>query len=167
MSMSISFSEQEKLIRQSAQNNPAMPVEQIMLARLLLHNSSHYVERRNQLLKKYQLNDTLFMALAVLYCQPNHSLQPSKLSEIFGYSKTNATRIADELVKREWLERTEVAGDRRAFSLKLTAQGVQFLEQLLPNQWKQVDDIFSVLDKQEQQQLKQLLLKLLSNLENL
>lgn len=52
MSMPISFSEQEKLIRQSAQNNPTMPVEQILLARLLLHNSSHYVERRNQLLKK-------------------------------------------------------------------------------------------------------------------
>ncbi|WP_265756065.1 transcriptional repressor MprA [Avibacterium sp. 20-15] len=165
--MPLSFSDQEMLIRQSAKNNPAMPVEQILLARLLLHNSSRYVEKRNQLLKKYQLNDTLFMALVVLYCQPSYALQPSQLSEIFGYSKTNATRIADELVKRAWLARTEVQGDRRGFLLTLTPQGIQFLEQLLPNQWKQVEQLFSVLDEQEQQQLKKLLLKLLTSLENL
>ncbi|UXN35321.1 transcriptional repressor MprA [Avibacterium paragallinarum] len=165
--MPLSFSEQERLIRHSAQNNPAMPVEQILLARLLLHNSSRYLEKRNQLLKAYQLNDTLFMTLVVLYCQPNHALQPSKLSEIFSYSKTNATRIADELVKRQWLERSEIAGDRRSFLLKLTPQGVQFLETLLPNQWKQVEQLFSVLDEQEQITLKQLLLKLVTRLEHL
>lgn len=165
--MPISFSEQETLIRYSAKNNPKMPVEQIILARLLLHNSSGYLEKRNQLLKHYQLNDTQFMALVLLYCQPEQALQPSKLSEILGYSKTNATRISDELVKREWITRCEIVGDRRSFLLKLTSQGIQFLENLLPNQWKQVNDLFSVLDTEEQNTLKGLLLKLAMRLESL
>lgn len=58
-------------------------------------------------------------------------------------------------------------GRSTKFLLKLTPQGVQFLETLLPNQWKQVEQLFSVLDEQEQITLKQLLLKLVTRLEHL
>ncbi len=37
------------------------------------------------------------MALITLESQENHSIQPSELSCALGSSRTNATRIADEL----------------------------------------------------------------------
>lgn len=52
------------------------------------------------MLKAQGINETLFMALITLESQENHSIQPSELSCALGSSRTNATRIADELEKR-------------------------------------------------------------------
>ncbi len=49
------------------------------------------------MLKAQGINETLFMALITLESQENHSIQPSELSCALGSSRTNATRIADEL----------------------------------------------------------------------
>ncbi len=55
------------------------------------------LENRNKMLKAQGINETLFMALITLESQENHSIQPSELSCALGSSRTNATRIADEL----------------------------------------------------------------------
>ncbi|SUH35512.1 transcriptional regulator [Salmonella enterica subsp. enterica] len=60
------------------------------------------------------------MALITLESQENHSIQPSELSCALGSSRTNATRIADELEKRGWIERRESDNDRRCLHLQLT-----------------------------------------------
>ena len=63
------------------------------------------------------------MALITLDAQESHSIQPSELSSALGSSRTNATRIADELEKRGWIERRESDNDRRCLHLHLTPQG--------------------------------------------
>ena len=63
------------------------------------------------------------MALITLESQENHSIQPSELSCALGSSRTNATRIADELEKRGWIERRESDNDRRCLHLQLTDKG--------------------------------------------
>lgn len=63
------------------------------------------------------------MALITLESQENHSIQPSELSCALGSSRTNATRIADELEKRGWIERRESDNDRRCLHLQLTEKG--------------------------------------------
>ncbi|WP_373101051.1 MULTISPECIES: MarR family transcriptional regulator [Pasteurellaceae] len=165
--MPISFSEQQQCIRDFGRDNPSMPVDNIILVRLLLHVNGLYLEHRNRLLKQHGLNDTSFMALIVLYYQSERALQPSQLSEMLGLSRTNITRIADVLVANGWVERVAVEGDRRAFLLRLTAQGIHFFQELLPNQWHRLDQIFSVLKPEEHVELTHLLLKLSTRLEHL
>jgi DNA-binding MarR family transcriptional regulator len=66
------------------------------------------------------------MALITLESQENHSIQPSELSCALGSSRTNATRIADELEKRGWIERRESDNDRRCLHLQLTEKVISF-----------------------------------------
>ncbi|MGR6982185.1 transcriptional repressor MprA [Testudinibacter sp. P27/CKL/0425] len=157
------FAEIEASIKQSAKSEPDWPVDKVLLLRLLLHSASSYLEHRNRLLKEFDLNDTLFMALVVLYTQPNNTIQPSKLSSILGSSRTNATRISDDLVGRNWIERVVSGSDRRCFELRLTNIGKQFIQTNLPQQWKYIHGVFQGISDEEMQQLSSILHKIVTN----
>ncbi|SUG71713.1 transcriptional regulator [Salmonella enterica subsp. enterica] len=102
------------------------------MTRLCMHMQGKLLENRNKMLKAQGINETLFMALITLESQENHSIQPSELSCALGSSRTNATRIADELEKRGWIERRESDNDRRCLHLQLTEKGQAFLQEVLP-----------------------------------
>ncbi|MBE2893805.1 transcriptional repressor MprA [Spirabiliibacterium falconis] len=159
----INFSDIENSIKQCAQSEPDMPIEKVLTIRLMMHCVNGYLEHRNKLLKQWGLNDTLFMALAVLFTQPDYTIQPSKLSEILGSSRTNATRISDDLVERGWIERVMSPSDRRCFLLKLTPEGHEFINARLPKQWENINAAFAGLSKQEIEQLYTILHKLANN----
>lgn len=89
------------------------------------------------------------MALITLESQENHSIQPSELSCALGSSRTNATRIADELEKRGWIERRESDNDRRCLHLQLTEKGHEFLREVLPPQHNCLHQLWSALSTTE------------------
>lgn len=159
------FLEIEASIKQWAEAKQDIPLQKIISIRMLLHSSSAYLEHRNSLLKQWNLNDTLFMALIVLYTQPDHTIQPSKLSDILGSSRTNATRISDDLVERKWIERIVSPGDRRCFLLRLTEAGKVFIQQQLPQQWENIHAVFNGISEEEIQQLSIILHKIIKNVE--
>jgi MarR family transcriptional regulator, negative regulator of the multidrug operon emrRAB len=143
------------------------PYQEILLTRLCMHMQSKLLENRNKMLKAQGINETLFMALITLDAQESHSIQPSELSSALGSSRTNATRIADELEKRGWIERRESDNDRRCLHLHMTPQGEEFLNQLLPPQHKCLHFLWSTLNDDEQQQLEKLTRKLLTRLDQM
>ena len=104
------------------------------------------------------------MALITLESQENHSIQPSELSCALGSSRTNATRIADELEKRGWIERRESDNDRRCLHLQLTDKGHQFLREVLPPQHNCLHQLWSALSTTERDQLEHITRKLLTRL---
>ncbi|WKT00829.1 transcriptional repressor MprA [Gallibacterium salpingitidis] len=159
------LSDTDNVLKMYSEDFPNMPLEQIILVRLLFNVNSNYLEHRNHLLKEVGLNHTLFEALIVTYLQPNHEIQPSRLSEILGSSRTNATRISDELVGKGWIDRISVPEDRRCFSLRINQKGHEFLKEIFPHQWELMGSIFSVLTDKEIQTLRRLLLKLSKRLE--
>ncbi|QLB23194.1 hypothetical protein A6B44_08235 [Pasteurella skyensis] len=148
------------------ESNKYAPVDEIVLSRLMLHTNQLFLDNRNRLLKEFGLNHTQFLALVIIYYQPNQEIQPSKLSAILGSSRTNITRISDELEKKDWLFRQLIKEDRRAFSLKLTELGNQFMADFLPNQWKLISETFSILNEQERSDLMKILQKLAMHIEN-
>ncbi|EEQ06655.1 Transcriptional repressor mprA [Yersinia bercovieri ATCC 43970] len=150
-----------------AKRQKDFPYQEILLTRLCMHMHSKLLENRNKMLKAQGINETLFMALITLDAQESRSIQPSELSAALGSSRTNATRIADELEKKGWIERRESQNDRRCLHLHLTEAGVEFLNQLLPPQHKCLHFLWSTLDADEQQQLETLTRKLLSRLDQM
>lgn len=114
-----------------------------------MHMQGKLLENRNKMLKAQGINETLFMALITLESQENHSIQPSELSCALGSSRTNATRIADELEKRGWIERRESDNDRRCLHLQLTDKGHQFLREVLPPQHNCLHQLWSSLSTAE------------------
>ncbi|SBH74461.1 transcription repressor [Klebsiella pneumoniae] len=98
--MDSSFTPIEQMLKFRASRHEDFPFQEILLTRLCMHMQGKLLENRNKMLKAQGINETLFMALITLESQENHSIQPSELSCALGSSRTNATRIADELEKR-------------------------------------------------------------------
>lgn len=124
--MDSSFTPIEQMLKFRASRHEDFPYQEILLTRLCMHMQSKLLENRNKMLKAQGINETLFMALITLESQENHSIQPSELSCALGSSRTNATRIADELEKRGWIERRESDNDRRCLHLQLTEKVTSF-----------------------------------------
>ncbi|EAX8405802.1 transcriptional repressor MprA, partial [Salmonella enterica] len=137
------------------------------LTRLCMHMQGKLLENRNKMLKAQGINETLFMALITLESQENHSIQPSELSCALGSSRTNATRIADELEKRGWIERRESDNDRRCLHLQLTEKGQAFLQEVLPPQHHCLHQLWSSLSTAEKDQLEHITRKLLTRLDQM
>lgn len=165
--MESSFSPIEQMLNFRANRQKDFPLQEIMLTRLCMHMQSKLLENRNKMLKAQGINETLFMALITLDAQENHSIQPSELSSALGSSRTNATRIADELEKRGWIERRESDNDRRCLHLHLTEKGHDFLRQLLPPQHQSLQLLWSSLSAAEKSQLEGITRKLLNRLDQM
>lgn len=165
--MDSSFAPIEQMLTSRARRCKEFPYQEILLTRLCMHMHGKLLENRNKMLKAQGINETLFMALITLESQENHSIQPSELSSALGSSRTNATRIADELEKRGWIERHESDNDRRCLHLQLTEKGLEFLNQLLPPQHSCLHQIWSSLSDDEQNQLENITRKLLTRLDQM
>lgn len=147
--MDSSFTPIEQMLKFRASRHEDFPFQEILLTRLCMHMQGKLLENRNKMLKAQGINETLFMALITLESQENHSIQPSELSCALGSSRTNATRIADELEKRGWIERRESDNDRRCLHLQLTDKGHQFLREVLPPQHNCLHQLWSSLSTSE------------------
>ncbi|MEC5344729.1 transcriptional repressor MprA [Brenneria populi] len=165
--MDSSFTPIEKMLSLRASRKPDFPYQEVLLLRLCMHMQGKILEHRNKILKEQGINETLFMALITLEAQESYSIQPSELSAALGSSRTNATRIADELEKRGWIERRESNSDRRCLHLHMTEAGKTFLGQLLPPQHKSLHFLWSTLSGDEQKQLEVLMRKLLTRLDEM
>ena len=165
--MESSFAPIEQMLNFHAQRHKDFPYQEILLTRLCMHMHSKLLENRNKVLKAKGINDTLFMALITLYTRESYSIQPSELSSALGSSRTNATRIADELEKKGWIERRESTNDRRCLHLHLTPAGEAFLNEILPPQHQCLHFLWSMLNTGEQKQLEELMRKLLIRLDQM
>ncbi|MBD2812080.1 transcriptional repressor MprA [Xenorhabdus sp. Vera] len=165
--MESSFTPTEELLNCRVAQQKSFPYQEILLTRLSMHVQSKILENRNNMLKSQGINETLFMALMILDTKESRSIQPSELSAALGSSRTNATRIADELEKQGWIERKESHNDRRCLHLHLTEKGSSFLNGLLPPQHDCLIKLWSALDQEEKKQLEKLMRKILNQLDSI
>ncbi|MDX6685212.1 MAG: MarR family transcriptional regulator, and catechol-resistance regulon repressor [Baekduia sp.] len=75
-------------------------------------------------------------------------------------SKANATEVVTTLETRGMVQRFRLAHDRRAASVRLTTQGRELIDRLVPEHTRRVQDAFAVLDEAEKRTLADICLKL-------
>ncbi|MCS5960918.1 transcriptional repressor MprA [Klebsiella pneumoniae subsp. pneumoniae] len=151
-----------------ASRHEDFPFQEILLTRLCMHICKVSCWKiANKMLKAQGINETLFMALITLESQENHSIQPSELSCALGSSRTNATRIADELEKRGWIERRESDNDRRCLHLQLTERAISFAWKSCRRSITACHQLWSSLSTSEKDQLEHITRKLLSRLDQM
>lgn len=98
--MSESFHCFEHAVDAIAAKHPGTPRQEVILTRLYYHVLPRLSAPLLAALKPYGLNEASWMSLLALYAQPDFTLNPCKLSETLDFSRTNVTRVADELEKR-------------------------------------------------------------------
>ena len=143
---------------------PGLPRQEVMLIRL-----AHLVYKRleeviNRHLAPYDLNSSQWIALILIYSSPEGEILPSEISHIADSSRTNVTRLVDELVAKGWVSRTHSQEDRRKITLALTATGAALVEKVLPLLWEVYRKLWAPFSAEEMAQLEQLQRKLLQSL---
>lgn len=79
--------------------------------------------------------------------------------------KSTISRAVTSLMKRQIVERVENADDRREFRLRLTRQGAQLYEELIPRLLRKEQEILSCLSAQERRDFAKLLGKIEDSLD--
>src|SRR3954467_6703074 len=80
-------------------------------------------------------------------------------------SKANATEVVTTLETRGMVQRFRLPHDRRAASVRLTVQGRELVDRLVPEHTQRVTDAFAMLDETEKRTLADLCRKLTAEAE--
>lgn len=129
-----SFTLMEARIRAVATRLPGgPPVRSQILSRLLVHVHQRFETALQQALAPHGLGIHAWSALMLMYSDPHDELNPCVLSALTNLSRTNVTRLMDDLVARGWVRRRPAEADRRRVLLSLTARGIPFVESVLPD----------------------------------
>src|SRR5690625_2752001 len=139
---------------------PGSARREVLLARLYYHVFKLLDEQFSESLSEYGLTRTTFVALLLLYADPDNSVSPSTLSQVLVSSRTNITRVAVEMEANGWLQRRPDPEDRRRLQLSRTPPGKALLEELMPRQREYLRSLWSGPTEEEQTCLERLLLKL-------
>ena len=86
--------------------------------------------------ERWDLSPSQFNVLNLLHANPD-GLSQTDLSRQLIMHRSNLTGLVDRLEKRGLVARREVAADRRAYSVVLTATGARLLRDILPRYYEE------------------------------
>ncbi|WP_026354926.1 MarR family winged helix-turn-helix transcriptional regulator [Massilia niastensis] len=158
------FGPTDERLRRVQARMPGFAVEPMRVARMifLLHKTLR--DEMNSVLRKYDLADSSYIVLAILYGSIDETSTASALSEACHEKPANLTRVCDELAGRGLIERNPKLGDRRAVMISLTDSGRALIEQALPDVSERVVAACTSVSAAELRQLADLHLRLLEGL---
>ena len=137
------------------------PVQDIVLVRLIKALSGQLGYHLGRKVRPHGISEVGFRTLTMLYAQLDTGINPSDLSEASGETRTNMTRICDDLVRKGLVRRRASTDDRRRIVLELTRKGVTLIEKLLPQVWTGVSALTATMSTSDKNTLQRLLKKLL------
>ena len=111
---------------------PDLPVDGILLCRLILHVGRELATNFEQQIRPLGLAEAEFRVLTTLFSQPEGVAHPSDLCVRASQSPANMSRISDALLDRGLITRVPSVADRRRMVLRITEQGEKFVRELLP-----------------------------------
>lgn len=161
------FSYFEQGIDRVAQRRPDLPRNHVVLNRLFFFVFRELDDVYSRHLAQFGLSNASLLALAILYGSEDNRINPCELSDALIASRTNVTRLTDELVNSGWVERQPSTEDRRKVELSLTASGREMAEKVLPTVWRLASSQWADFSEQEQVDFDRLLRKMLNGLNRL
>ena len=88
-------------------------------------------EAHNNFFDKYDISNTKFNALVIIYNGPNEGMILSEIGEQMLVTKGNITGLIDRLEKQEFVTRVRDDVDRRKILVTMTEQGKIFIEKVI------------------------------------
>jgi MarR family transcriptional repressor of emrRAB len=146
---------------------PELPIQEVVLTRLLLMVGGNLLGELERNLKPHGLNDSDFRTLMMLYSRPTGSATPSELCGYAQQGATNMTRIANVLVKAGLITRAPSAEDRRRIVLSITAAGRRLVRKILPPLFPSVHGAFASISAADKRTLERLLRQIAVNIDSL
>jgi MarR family transcriptional regulator, negative regulator of the multidrug operon emrRAB len=159
------FGPTERRLRRVQARIPGFPFEKMLLVRMAYHLQKNLRDRSNAALRKYELGDTHYMVLAILYGSVDETSTATELSEACNEKPANLTRVCDELAAKSLIRRNPKPGDRRAVMISLSEQGRALIERILPEVSADATAVYADFTPDELAQLASLTARVLSKLD--
>ncbi|MDI1298267.1 MarR family transcriptional regulator [Methylotenera sp.] len=119
----------------------------------LLRASSDISTALDKLLAKHELLQGRWWVLVLLMRQDDLTSTPTDLAEKAGVTKATMTGFIDGLVREGLVTRITDDVDRRKLLIKLTHTGQQKLDMVLPDYYKKVSALMSLLNANQRENL--------------
>lgn len=119
----------------------------------LLRASSDISTALDKLLAKHELLQGRWWVLVLLMRQDDLTSTPTDLAEKAGVTKATMTGFIDGLVREGLITRINDDVDRRKLLIKLTEAGQQKLDKVLPDYYKKVSALMSLLNADQRENL--------------
>lgn len=117
-------------------------------------------EKYHEFFSQWGISETKFNALLLLYQVGEEGMAFWELGEKMLVTRANITGLMDRLEKGGMIKREVNPEDRRSLIAKLTEEAKNLVEEILPEFKKLNEQVISVLDEEEKNQLINLLQKL-------
>lgn len=139
---------------------PDVPASGILMCRLFMHVGREMATLFEHQIRPFGLAEAEFRVLTTLFSQPEGAAHPSDLCIRTSQSPANMSRISDALVSRGLITRVLSVHDRRRMVLSITAQGEEFVRQLLPKLFAPLREMLKDFPEAELRQLNEQLKRL-------
>ncbi len=138
---------------------PNMNPSALKICAELMRTGSDLLAAFETVLGKYGLSQGRFLVLIVMNRTPDKEINPSSLAERLGVKKATMTGLLDGLEKDNLIERLPDPRDRRKIGIRLTANGRQLLDEMLPDYYRHMAKLTATLSENERQTMISLLAK--------
>ena len=115
-------------------------------------------ERIKRDILNYGINPSEFAVLEVLYHKGKQTIQ--QIGQKVLLASGSMTYVIDKLEQKGYIKREDCSNDRRATYAVITRQGISFMEDIFPQHQKVIEQIFGVLDEQENEEMIDLIKKI-------
>lgn len=127
----------------------------------LRRTSNVWKKSMDSVFREHGLSSIEFDILATLRRSDEAEVTPTELYKSLMLSSGAVSTKIEQLVKRGYVLRVASAEDRRSCKVTLTQEGVRVVDETLNSHVANMNNMLNVLDKQEQDQLANLLKKVL------
>jgi DNA-binding MarR family transcriptional regulator len=128
-------------------------------------NRTHYMMKNNlqKVFKQCNISNEQWIILSCIY--DNDGCIQQELAKKIDKDKAAITRLLDVLEKKKLIKRESSPNDRRVFLVRLTEEGIKVQENLAPLSELSSQQALEGLSNDEIKELKLLLIKIMSNLQ--
>jgi len=151
-------------LQEFSRRYPNMNPSALKICAELMRTGSDLLTAFETVLGKYGLSQGRFLILIVMNRTPEKEINPSTLAEKLGVKKATVTGLLDGLEKDSFIERVSDPRDRRKIGIRLTANGRQLLDEMLPDYYRHMARLTANLSENERQTMISLLGKVNQNL---
>jgi DNA-binding MarR family transcriptional regulator len=144
-------------LREFSRRFPNMNPSALKICAELMRTGSSLLATFDNVLGKYGMSQGRFLTLIVMNRTPDKEINPSSLAERLGVKRATMTGLLDGLEKDDLIERASDPGDRRKIGIRLTANGRQLLDEMLPDYYRHMAKLTANLSENERQTMISLL----------
>lgn len=161
----LTHTEKEQRVERAHRHAVGEPLGDVRLAILIKHNAWLLSDLLNKVLEPFGISSVGYIAMMTLQGTQENLANPSDICMATGETRSNMTRIVDELVQKGLIKRITNEEDRRRVDLSLTEAGKELLRTVVPMIRKGNEAIFSVFSPEAKAVFEADMLKLKNALE--